>query len=366
MKPNISNIVGRLYPENDTRIDAGFVIFYMSVNLGALISPIILQHFVDIRNFHGGFLLAAIGMALGLVWYLLFNRKNLGSVGMKPTNPLSKEEKRKYGMIIGIIVAIVIIVLLVTYYTHTLSVDLISNTVLVLGVALPIIYFTTMLRSKDVTDVERSRVKAFIPLFILGMLFWSIQEQGSNVLNIYGLERSDMQLNLFGWTTRFGEALFQSINPLFILLFAPVISMIWLKMGKKQPSLAIKFGIGTLLAGLSYILIGLVGLGYGHTQFSVNWVILSYVICVIGELCLSPTGNSAAVKLAPKAFNAQMMSVWLLTNASAQAINGTLVKLIKPLGQTNYFIFLGTVAIVITLIILVFSPKITKAMKGIH
>ena len=339
MKPNISNIVGRLYPENDTRIDAGFVIFYMSVNLGALISPIILQHFVDIRNFHGGFLLAAIGMALGLVWYLLFNRKNLGSVGMKPTNPLSKEEKRKYGMIIGIIVAIVIIVLLVTYYTHTLSFDLISNTVLVLGVALPIIYFTTMLRSKDVTDVERSRVKAFIPLFILGMLFW---------------------------TTRFGEALFQSINPLFILLFAPVISMIWLKMGKKQPSLAIKFGIGTLLAGLSYILIGLVGLGYGHTQFSVNWVILSYVICVIGELCLSPTGNSAAVKLAPKAFNAQMMSVWLLTNASAQAINGTLVKLIKPLGQTNYFIFLGTVAIVITLIILVFSPKITKAMKGIH
>ena len=306
----------------------------MSVNLGALISPIILQHFVDIRNFHGGFLLAAIGMALGLVWYLLFNRKNLGSVGMKPTNPLSKEEKRKYGMIIGIIVAIVIIVLLVTYYTHTLSFDLISNTVLVLGVALPIIYFTTMLRSKDVTDVERSRVKAFIPLFILGMLFWSIQEQGSNVL--------------------------------FILLFAPVISMIWLKMGKKQPSLAIKFGIGTLLAGLSYILIGLVGLGYGHTQFSVNWVILSYVICVIGELCLSPTGNSAAVKLAPKAFNAQMMSVWLLTNASAQAINGTLVKLIKPLGQTNYFIFLGTVAIVITLIILVFSPKITKAMKGIH
>ena len=88
----------------------------------------------------------AIGMALGLVWYLLFNRKNLGSVGMKPTNPLSKEEKRKYGMIIGIIVAIVIIVLLVTYYTYTF--DLISNTVLVLGVALPIIYFTTMLRSK--------------------------------------------------------------------------------------------------------------------------------------------------------------------------------------------------------------------------
>ena len=136
-------------------------------------------------------------------------------------------------MIIGIIVAIVIIVLLVTYYTHTLSFDLISNTVLVLGVALPIIYFTTMLRSKDVTDVERSRVKAFIPLFILGMLFWSIQEQGSNVLNIYGLERSDMQLNLFGWTTRFGKLCSNlSIHYLFYYLHRYFYDLV--KMGKSN------------------------------------------------------------------------------------------------------------------------------------
>ncbi len=94
MKPNISNIVGRLYA-NDRRMDAGFVIFYMSVNMGALLSPIILQHFVNVKNFHGGFLIAAVGMALGLVWYVLFNRKNLGSVGMKPTNHLTPLEKRK-------------------------------------------------------------------------------------------------------------------------------------------------------------------------------------------------------------------------------------------------------------------------------
>ena len=99
MKPNISNIVGRLYPQNDVRMDAGFVIFYMSVNFGALVSPIILQHFINVKNFHGGFLIAAIGMALGLVWYVLFNRKNLGSVGMKQTNPLSPTEKKKYSII---------------------------------------------------------------------------------------------------------------------------------------------------------------------------------------------------------------------------------------------------------------------------
>ena len=222
-----------------------------------------------------------------------------------------------------------------------------------------------MIRSKEVTDIERSRVKAFIPLFILGMLFWAIQEQGSNVLNIYGIEHSDMKLNLFGWKTNFGEAIFQSINPLFILLFAPVVSAVWQK-GKRQPSLPMKFVIGALMAGASYIMMGIIGNIYGNAHFSVNWVILSYIICVVGELCLSPTGNSAAVKLAPKAFNAQMMSLWLLTNASAQAFNGTLVKLIDPLGQTNYFIFLGVTTAVITFIILAFSPKIIKAMKGIR
>ncbi|EHJ07932.1 peptide MFS transporter [Staphylococcus simiae] len=366
MKPNISNIVGRLYPENDKRMDAGFVIFYMSVNMGALISPIVLQQFLDVKNFHGGFLIAAIGMALGLVWYILFNRKNLGNVGMKPTNPLSPAEKKKYGTTIGIITAIVVIVLAITIITNSFSFNLISNTVLVLGLALPVIYFTIMIKSKDVTDTERSRVKAFIPLFILGMLFWAIQEQGSNVLNVYGIEQSDMKLNLFGWKTNFGAAIFQSINPLFILLLAPIISLLWQKLGTKQPSLPVKFAIGTTLAGASYILIGIIGYASGSAHFSVNWVILSYIICVIGELCLSPTGNSAAVKLAPKSFNAQMMSIWYLTNASAQALNGTLVKLIKPLGQTNYFIFLGVVAIVVTLIVLCFTPKIVKAMKGVR
>ncbi|WP_342610576.1 peptide MFS transporter [Staphylococcus hsinchuensis] len=365
MKPNISNIVGRLYPENDVRIDAGFVIFYMSVNMGALIAPIVLNQFVGSGKFHGGFLIAAIGMGLGLIWYFIFNKRNLGEIGLQPSNPLNQSEKKRYELIFAIAIIVIVAILGITAATHTLSFDIISTTVLVLGVALPIIYFTVMIRSKEVTSDERSRVVAFIPLFILGVLFWSIQEQGSNVLNIYALEQSDMKLNLFGWTTGFGAALFQSINPLFIVLLAPVVSMVWAKMATRQPSLPTKFVLGATLAGLSYILIAIVGYASGSAHISVNWVILSYIICVIGELCLSPTGNSSAVKLAPKAFNAQMMSLWLLTNATAQAINGSLVKLIKPLGQTNYFLFLGALAVVISIIVLMFVPKIIKGMRGI-
>ncbi len=275
---------------------------------------------------------------------------------------MTPAEKKKYGLIIGSVVLAIVLIIVIGALTNSLSFNLVSNTVLVLGIALPIIYFTLIIRSKDVTDTERSRVKAFIPLFILGMVFWAIQEQGLNASNIYGIEHSDMKLNLFGWKTNFGEAIFQSINPLFILLLAPIISLLWQKLGTKQPSLPVKFAIGTFLAGASYRTTNcIVGYASGSSNFSVNWVILSYIICVIGELCLSPTGNSAAVKLAPKAFNAQMMSIWYLTNASAQAINGTLVKLIEPLGQTNYFIFLGVVAIIVTTIVLAFSPLIIKS-----
>ncbi|KRG09165.1 peptide MFS transporter [Staphylococcus sp. NAM3COL9] len=365
MKPSISNIVGRLYPENDTRMDAGFVIFYMSVNLGGLLSPLILDQFVKSGDFHAGFLIAAVGMALGLIWYMIFNKKNIGNVGTKPTNPLNQSEKKKYGLIFAAATVVIAAVLIITGLTGTLSFNIVSITVLILGVALPIIYFTIMIRSKEVTSDERSRVIAFIPLFILGVVFWSIQEQGANVLNIFALESSDMSLNIFGWTTDFGPTWFQSINPLFIVLLAPVLSIIWAKMARRQPSLATKFVLGAFLAGASYIMIGLIGISSGGAMISVNWIILSYVICVIGELCLSPTGNSAAVKLAPKAFNTQMMSLWLLTNACAQAINGTLVKLIEPLGYKNYFLFLGIIAIIVSLIILAFVPKIIKGMRGV-
>lgn len=366
MKPNISNIVGRLYPKDDKRMDAGFVIFYMAVNSGALVAPAILNQFIDGGNFHIGFSIAAFGMLLGLIWYVLFNRKNLGQVGMAPSNPLTKDERKKYISIFAGMIALIIIVIIVASLTHTLSFNLVSVTVLILGIALPIAYFIIMTRSKEVSDDERSRVFAFIPLFVLGVLFWSIQEQGSNVLNIYAIKHSDMSLNIFGWHIPFGMAIFQSINPLFILLFAPVVSAIWKKLGTKQPTLPTKFVLGAILAGVSYLLVAGVGHASGGAQFSVNWIVLSYIICVIGELCLSPTGNSAAVKLAPKAFNSQMMSLWLLTNATAQAINGTLVKLRAPLGDNNYFLFLGVITVVISLVVIAFIPRIVKGMRGVR
>lgn len=363
MKPNISNIVGRLYPKDDERIDSGFVIFYMAVNMGAFISPLVLDSFRVSGNFHGGFLIAAIGMAISLIIYLLFNRKYLGRIGTTAPNPLNRQEKKKYSFIFLAILIIIILGVLITYLTNTLSFELISLIVLILALILPISYFVTMIRSKETTKTERSRVIAFIPLFIVGVLFWSIQEQGANVLNVYADEKADLTFNILGIEGVFPVTWFQSINPLFIVLLAPVISWAWRKLGRFEPSLPVKFALGLVFAGGSFILMMAVIFYYDNQNIWFMWIVLSYFICVIGELCISPTGNSSAVKLAPEAFNAQMMSLWLLTNATAQAINAQLVKLQPILGDQNYFGFIGGIAIVVAILTFVASPLIIKAIK---
>ncbi len=223
-----------------------------------------------------------------------------------------------------------------------------------------------MIVSKDTSDVERSRVIAFIPLFIVGVIFWSIQEQGANVLNVYADEKADLTFNLLGWHSAFPVTWFQSINPFFIVVLAPAISLLWRKLGRFEPSLPIKFAIGLVLAGISFILMMVVIYAYNGSEIWFMWIVLSYFICVIGELCISPTGNSSAVKLAPEKFNSQMMSLWLLTNATAQAINAQLVKLQPIIGDQNYFGLIGGIAVVVALLVALGTPLILKAMKGIR
>ncbi|REH77448.1 peptide ABC transporter permease [Staphylococcus felis] len=363
MKPNISNIVGRLYPEGDDRIDSGFVIFYMAVNMGAFVSPLILDHFRASGQFHGGFLIAAIGMAFSLLIYVLFHRKNLGQIGMVAPNPLSSDEKKKYRILFGGLTIIILLVLIIAYLTHTLSFDLVSLIVLILGLVLPISYFVIMIASKETTPTERSRVIAFIPLFIVGVIFWAIQEQGANVLNVYADEKANLAFHFLGLSGHFPITWFQSINPLFIVICAPVISWLWRRLGRFEPNLPLKFALGLFLAGLSFILMMAVIFSYGDKEIWFLWIILSYFICVIGELCISPTGSSSAVKLAPKVFNAQMMSLWLLTNATAQAINAQLVKLLPIVGYQSYFGIIGGIAIIVAILTVLGSPFILKAMK---
>ncbi|MGV3466571.1 MAG: peptide MFS transporter [Heyndrickxia sp.] len=363
LKPNVSNIVGELYSENDNRRDSGFSIFYMGVNLGAFISPLIVGTIGQKYNFHLGFSLAAIGMFLGLVVFLVTKGKYLGQAAVAAPNPIPKGQKGKVYGRIGIITLIIIVLAAIGISTGALTINRFILIISILGVLIPICYFIVMFSSKRTTAIERSRLTAYIPLFIASVMFWAIEEQGSTLLSIYADQRT--QLHFAGITIE--PAWFQSLNPLFIIVFAPVMAGVWMKLGNRQPSTPKKFSFGLILAGLSFIVMMLPTLLNGsHALVNPLWLVLSYFLVVIGELCLSPVGLSATTKLAPAAFSAQMMSLWFLSNAAAQALNAQLVKLYSPASENIYFGTIGIVSVVLGIVLIVISPKIQGFMKGIR
>jgi POT family proton-dependent oligopeptide transporter len=220
-----------------------------------------------------------------------------------------------------------------------------------------------MYRSPKTTAVERSRIIAYIPIFIAAVMFWSIQEQGSTILASYADTRT--QLHFAGIEIK--PAWFQSLNPLFIIIFAPVFAWLWVKLGNRQPSIPQKFSLSLLFAGLSFLVI-LIPAYFGGTDSLVNplWLVLSYLIVVFGELCMSPVGLSATTKLAPAAFSAQTMSLWFLASAAAQALNAQVVKFYTPETEMTYFGVIGGASIALGIILLMLAPKIQGYMKGIR
>ncbi|WP_338449660.1 peptide MFS transporter [Niallia oryzisoli] len=361
LKPNVSSVVGDIYATADERRDAGFSIFYMGINLGGFLAPLIVGSVMD-KSFHLGFSFAAIGMFVGLVMFVLTKKKNLGLAGTYVANPLGPDEKKKVFTQIGLGIIILVILIAVGIPTGYLTIDSFINLVAILGIIIPTLYFIVMYRSPKTSAEERSRVIAYIPLFIAAVMFWAIQEQGSTILASFADKRT--QLKFAGMTI--SPAWFQSLNPLFIIILAPVFAGMWVKLGNRQPSIPKKFALGLLFAGLSFVVI-LLPANFGGTDSLVSplWLVLSYFIVVLGELCLSPVGLSATTKLAPAAFSAQTMSLWFLASAAAQAINAQLVKFYSPETEMVYFGAIGGASIVLSIILFAISPKIQSLMKGV-
>ncbi|QED49820.1 peptide MFS transporter [Cytobacillus dafuensis] len=362
LKPNVSSVVGEIYSEEDNRRDAGFSIFYMGINLGGFLSPLIVGSVMD-YSFHLGFGIAAVGMFFGLLIFVFTKKKNLGLAGTIVHNPLSPAEKKKVYTIFGAAVVVLAILIGIAIPTGYLTFDSFIALVGILGILIPTTYFIVMYRSPKTTAVERSRIIAYIPLFIAAVMFWAIQEQGATILASYADTRT--QLEFAG--IEISPAWFQSLNPLFIIIFAPMFAWLWVKLGKRQPSVPQKFSLGLLFAGLSFLVILLPAyFGGADALVSPLWLVLSYFIVVLGELCLSPVGLSATTKLAPAAFSAQTMSLWFLSNAAAQAINAQLVKFYTPETEIMYFGIIGGASIVLSIILFVLAPKIQSYMKGVQ
>lgn len=360
LKPNVSSLVGSLYAEEDPKRDAGFSIFVFGINLGAFIAPLLVGWASEQWNYHVGFSLAAIGMFLGLVQYVYTGRKYLPESALHPVNPLLPEERRRLVGRLALIIAAIIIVLGGLYTASALTLPNLINVLTVVAVALPIYYFVSMYRSPKTDRVEKSRLMAYVPLFIAAVLFWALEEQGSIVLATFAADR----VNYPSW---FAPAWFQSFNPLFIMLYVPLFAWLWTKLGSKQPSSPKKFALGLGFTALSFLLMALPGTLFG-TDVKVGpfWLVGSWALIIVGEMLISPIGLSVTTKLAPKAFTSQMMGMWFLASAAGSALNAQVVGLYTPKTEVAYFTWFGLIVLALGLVIWFMSRWIHSMMRGVN
>lgn len=362
LKPNVSEMVGDLYRPEDSRRDAGFSIFVFGINMGAFIAPIVVGYLGQEVNFHLGFSLAAIGMFFGLVQYYFGGKKYLTKESLYPSDPISPTEMGTFIKKFILAVVALILVLVIMGLFNLLTITNIIMLITIIAVFIPIYYFSLMLSSRKVTKEERSRVWAYIPLFIASILFWSIEEQGSVVLALFADEQTRLSL----WGVNFPASFFQSMNPLFIMVYVPIFAYLWTILGKHQPSSPVKFAYGLFFAGISFMWMMLPGLLFGsNVKVSPLWLIMSWALVIVGEMLISPIGLSATTKLAPKAFRSQMMSMWFLSDAVAQAFNAQIVRFYAKGTEIGYYGIVGVGTIIFGIILLLFAPRIKKLMLGV-
>ncbi|HWI34777.1 MAG TPA: peptide MFS transporter [Lapillicoccus sp.] len=356
VKANATSLVGTLYSEEDPRRDAGFSIFYLGINLGALLGPLLTGWLQTSYGFHIGFAAAAVGMAIGLIQYAI-GRRQLSEAANEVPDPLPNQKRVWYAL--GIAAGAAILVVL--GITGVLRATNLDRAVIIVILGSTLAYFIVILSSRHVTSVERKRVIAFIPMFIASAAFWSLYQQQFTVLTVY----SDYQLNrdIFGWTMPISWV--QSINPVFIIILSGVFAAIWTKLGDRQPPTPLKFAAGTVVMGIAFLLFIPMASTQPNSAPLLGLIGVIFVF-TIAELLLSPVGLSLATKLAPEAFKTQMVALFFLSVALGTALSGTLAQYYSTDTQVPYFGILGGVAIVIGIALGLMTPWLERLMGRVR
>jgi POT family proton-dependent oligopeptide transporter len=358
LKPNVSSMVGELYSRDDPRRDSGFSIFYMGINIGSFTAPFLVGAARSWGGYHAGFLVAAVGMAVALAFFVA-GGKYLGRAGGEAPNPVRPEERTKLlrGLLV-ILAGVVVVGGIAAVVSGGFNLDTFIDTMSYLAFIAPVAYFIVMYRSPKVTDAERPRVIAYIPLFVAAMLFWMIFEQAATTLAAFAADRTE--LSFFGLTI--SPEFFQSVNPLSIIILAPVFAWIWTRTQDRPPT-ATKFAMGLGLAAASFLVMSLASAMIGDGRAPAWVLVVVYVIQTLGELCLSPVGLAATTLLAPRAFRTQAMAIWFLAPAAGQAITAQLIKATEGTSDTVYFGGIGAVAMVFAVALLALSPWVTRHIR---
>ena len=357
VKTSATSVVGSLYRRDDPRADAGFSIFYMGVNIGALVGPLLTGATrAGLESFHLAFGLAAVGMALGLGIYVT-GRKNLPASASVVPNPLTPRAWVR--PVVGVLAAAVVIVLL--FVLGVLTLDNLSTAVAIVVAVIAIILFTLLLTSGRVTADERSRVRSFIPLWLGSVVFWSLFQQQFSVVEIYADERLDRVIGGWEMPTEFVN----SLEPFFVIVLAPLFALMWTKLGDRAPSTPVKFALGAGGMGLAFLLFLPWAGGTGNTT-PVLAIVLILVVFALAELNLSPVGLSLSTRIGPRLFRSQTVALFYLSISLGTALAGTLAGFYDPSVEGTYFATLGVVALVLGGILVALSPWIRRAMRGVR
>ncbi|MBD9727117.1 oligopeptide:H+ symporter [Streptomyces caniscabiei] len=325
LKANISTMVGHLYdgPE-DPRRDGGFTIFYMGINAGAFFAPLAIGTVGQEVNWHLGFGLAAVGMAIGLAVFLA------GSRTLSPTSdivpkPLAAEERAAWLRkgLLWLAVAAVFYGAVGLSGHFTLNWAMIPLTVI--GLVVPAGVLLRIKRDKELTTAEQSKMTGYIWFFVAAAVFWMIYDQGASTVQAFGSNDEKVAGSLLGFA--FPTSWYQSLNPLFIMALAPVFAWLWLWLNRqgREPSTAVKFAMALVLIGVSFFFFLIpLGMAADGTLAGPMWLVGIYFIQTVGELCLSPVGLSVTTKMAPAKYASQMMGVWFLAVTAGDSITGLL------------------------------------------
>ena len=378
LKPNISAIVGDLYTEKGAKRDAAFSIFYMGINLGAIFGPILCSWLGEPRegapwvNWHYGFAAAGVGMTFALIQYVTGQRHLRGAGELKEDSgrPERLASARRQFSVGLAVMGLLVVAIAGLSMSGTLPVALFAERVFYLVTAVFVAYFVVVIAVVPRDRVERRRLVVCFVLCLGAAMFWSGFEQAGSALSLFAQDLTDR--TIFG--TEITAGALQSVNPTFIVLLAPFVGTIWVALGARNPSIAVKFGVGLLLLGVGFLVMAWASMSLADGRVGMQWLVATYFFHTVGELCLSPVGLSSMTKLAPGRLQGQMMGTWFMGAAIGNLVAGMVTRFL-PEAETmeaamrngvQLFGMVAAIAGAAGLLFIVFARPLRRMQSGVN